>query len=94
MKVKTKQKTKTLILPETQTEGVWKVTLFNCFCHKYDDVVEQIAKAICCSMSEAYIHTDHAEKFGFVDLFEGSYSESSRVAEILGRTGMDVRMSG
>lgn len=82
-------KTKTLIKPEL----VWSVVLFNCNCHTFDEVIEQLIKAIGCSSQTASQLSYVADKFGSVKVFEGSEEECERVADILGGTGLIVKVS-
>ena len=67
--------------------------LFNCYCHLFDEVVEQISKAIGCSYDTASKLTHTAETFGNVAVFAGSYEECVKVANILGTIGLEVNIT-
>jgi len=68
----------------------WKVVLFNCYCHTFDEVVEQVCKAISCSSEIASQLTQVAEMTGSVTVFQGGEQQCEKVASILGATGLQV----
>lgn len=90
---KTKITLKKSLLEEIKPEYIWKVVLFNCYCHTYDEVVEQIMITLKCGYSAGSKYADSAEKFGSVDIYEGSFSECTSVANTLGSTGIDVKIT-
>ncbi len=81
-----------LLSEELDIKSIWKVLLFNCYCHSYDEVVDRIMIAIGCDYITAQNLADSAEKFGNVTVYEGTFSECTKVANVLGSTGMDVRV--
>jgi hypothetical protein len=84
---------KNSLLNETKKEFIWKVVLFNCYCHTYDEAVEQIMLTLKCGYGAGGKYADSAEKFGSVDIYEGSFSECTSVANVLGSTGLDVKIT-
>ena len=74
-------------------EFVWNTVLFNCYCHTFDEVVEQLMKAIGCSSTSGSQLANVAEQFGNVTVFTGSLGQCEKVANILGGTGLDVKVA-
>ena len=86
---------KTITIPcvKTKTEYSYQTTLFDCYCHEFNEVVNQISKAIGCSFVKASQLARTAEMFGCVVVFRGSENECEKVADVLGSIGLDVRVS-
>lgn len=82
-------KTITLVKPEL----VWSVILFNCNCHTFDDVIEQLMSGIGCSSEKASQLTYVADQFGSVKVYEGGKEDCDRIADIIGSTGLVVKVS-
>jgi len=80
-------------ITETQKDSAWSVILFNCYCHSYEEVVEQVMGSTVCGYAAGCNHADAAEEFGSTKVFEGSFSDCTRVAGVLGSTGIDVRIT-
>lgn len=95
MNTQTKSKTiiKNLVLDQLKQESVWKVILFNCYCHTYDEAVEQIMATLKCGYAAGSRYADNAQKYGNIDIYEGSFSECTQKANILGATGLDVKIT-
>ena len=89
--------TKTLLHLDTSTKDLadheWRTVLSNCYCHSFDEVVEQLIKAIGCSTATASQLAHTAEQFSNVVVFNGSYEKCEKVAEVLGSIGLDVKVS-
>lgn len=81
------------LLDKSEQELVWKVILFNCYCHTYEEAVEQVMMTLKCGYCAGCRYADSAEKNGSVEIFEGSFSDCTRIANILGSTGLDVKMA-
>lgn len=82
-------KTITLVKPEL----VWSVILFNCNCHTFDDVIEQLMVALGCSSEKASQLTYVADQFGSIKVYEGNKEDCDRVADIIGSIGLIVKVS-
>ena len=72
---------------------IWNVILFNCNCHTFDDVIEQLMLAIGCSSEKASQLAQVADQFGEVKVYEGSNEDCERVANIIGSIGLVVKVS-
>jgi len=79
----------TLIKPDFS----WQTILFNCNCHSFDDVIEQLMKAINCSSAKASQLAQVADQFGSVKVYEGDKEACERVADILGGIGLLVKVT-
>ena len=93
VQIKTRIVPKNSLLNETKKEFIWKVVLFNCYCHTYDEAVEQIMATLKCGYAAGSRYADNAQKYGNVDIYEGSFSECTQKANILGATGLDVKIT-
>ena len=78
-----------LIKPEL----VWNVILFNCNCHTFDDVIEQLMAGLGCSSEKASQLTYVADQFGSVKVYEGDNESCNKVADIIGSTSLIVKVS-
>lgn len=87
----TKINLKTIIL--IKPELVWNVILFNCNCHTFDDVIDRLMAALGCSTEKASQLTYVADQFGSVKVYEGSEEECNRIADIIGSTGLIVKVN-
>ncbi|MES2315321.1 MAG: ATP-dependent Clp protease adaptor ClpS [Patescibacteria group bacterium] len=89
--------TQQVIDPETiklvKEEFVSQVILFNCNCHTFDTVIEQLIKAIGCSSARASQFAYVADQFGSVKVFEGEREKCERVADIIGSAGLIVKVT-
>lgn len=68
----------------------WRTVLFNCNCHTFDAVIEQIMKAIRCSEHTASQLANVADQLGSVTVFAGDKEKCESVADILGAIGLKV----
>ena len=76
----------------TEASTVKGVVLFNCNCHTFDEVAEQIMKAIGCSIEKAFRFAYVADQLGSVVVYEGERGDCEKVASILGSTGLQVKV--
>jgi ATP-dependent Clp protease adaptor protein ClpS len=72
--------------------GVFRVFLFNCYCHFFEEVVAQIVKAVGCPHSTATQLARATEVCGSITIFKGSDEECRRVLDILRSIGLEVSM--
>ncbi len=87
----TKQETITVIKNVTAKES--DVTLFNCNCHSYLQVIDLLVKAIKCDHTTAVRYAVTAENFGSVVVYRGTKEDCEKVASILGSTGLNVSVT-
>ncbi|QQR82491.1 ATP-dependent Clp protease adaptor ClpS [Candidatus Campbellbacteria bacterium] len=68
----------------------WRTVLFNCDCHTFDAVIEQIMKAINCSESTASQLANVADQLGSVTVFTGAKERCEAIANVLGAIRLKV----
>jgi hypothetical protein len=68
----------------------WHTVLFNCNCHTFDAVIEQIMKAIRCPEATASQLANVADQLGSVTVFAGAKEKCEAVADVLGAIGLKV----
>jgi ATP-dependent Clp protease adapter protein ClpS len=71
---------------------VWQTLLYNCDCHEYWEVVEQIMLAIKCTEATASQYTVTAHHLGSVVVFKGDKEKCEQVADVLGSIGLKVKV--
>ncbi len=71
----------------------WKTILFNCNCHTFDAVTQQIIRAIHCTREKADNLAVLADSTGSAIICEGSREKCEKVAKILGSIGLDVTVT-
>ena len=70
----------------TDSTGVgtgWKVVLFNCECHTFDDVERQLVKAVHCSLSQARSWSWEVHSKGSAVVYKGAQERCEAVAGVL-----------
>lgn len=76
-----------IIEPESEDEIVigssYKVILFNDDWHSFDEVINQIIKAVKCSYKEARSYAFEAHVKGRTQVFNGELNECLKVSSIL-----------
>jgi len=91
MSTTTLQKTPAVIV-STKDSGPfgWKVVIFNCYCHIFDEVVNQIMRATQFTREKSTDIASVAENTGSATVCEGSQEHCEKVARILGGVGLNV----
>ncbi len=70
----------------------WQTILFNCDCHEFEVVVQQIVTAIGCDQLKASRLAYIAHQFESVTVYKGVREECERVANVLGSIGLLVKV--
>jgi len=78
---------------DTDTEYGWRVTLFNCECHTFDEVEKQLIKATACSISQARSCSNEVHTKGSAVVFQGTAIRCESVATVLGDAKLLVKVS-
>ncbi|MBX9723554.1 MAG: ATP-dependent Clp protease adaptor ClpS [Candidatus Obscuribacterales bacterium] len=81
------------VLTITKTELTWRTILFNCNCHTFDTVIEQLMKAINCSYIKASQLANVADQLGSVTVCTGTKGKCEDVAGILGSVGLEAHVT-
>ena len=84
---------KVRIMTDKQKAIVWQTILFNCDCHTFDEVINQIIKAIGCDYSTASKYTQTADSLGSVSIYRGSREKCEGVARVLEEIRLLVKVS-
>ncbi len=71
------------VLTEEVVESPWRLILYNDDIHTFDEVINQLIKAIKCSVSEAESIAWTVHNEGKATVFEGTFEECMRVNSIL-----------
>lgn len=71
----------------------WQTILYNCDCHEFWEVVDQIMLAIKCTEPVASQYASTAHHLGSVAVFKGSKEKCEQVADVLGSIGLNVKVT-
>jgi len=89
----------TLIEDETDTADStgtghgWRVVLFNCDCHTFDEVERQLIKATRCTLSQARAHSNEVHMKGSSVVYRGARERCEAVAAVLEDIRLVVKVS-
>ena len=78
---------------ETLLSPIWNVELFNCYCHTFDEVVDQLIIALGCKGMFACELAGLAERFGSIAIYKGSKGECNRIASLLRSIGIQAEVN-
>ena len=84
--------TETRLDDGTGTGFGWKVILFNCSCHSFDQVEKQVILAVKCSIGQARAISNEVHSKGMAEVYKGSPEECETVAMILEDIGLRVNL--
>ncbi len=76
-----------------EEEPVWKVILFNCECHTFDQVERVLVKATRCSLAQARAWSNEVHTKGSAIVYHGPLERCEAVADVIGATGLQVKVS-
>jgi len=71
----------------------WRVVLFNCDCHTFDEVERQLMKAIHCSLSLARKYSWEVHSKGSSVIYKGPLERCEAVAAVLADIRLVVKVS-
>lgn len=78
---------------DKEKDHVWKVTLLNCDCHDFYQVIIFVAAATNCSVETASQFAHVADELGSVVIYKGTLKECQEVVNMLKRGGLDYGLS-
>ncbi len=86
---------KTVIKTTTKVRQVhaWQTILYNCDCHEFREVIDQIMLAIKCTEAVASQYAHTADTVGSVAVFKGSKEKCEQVSDVLGSIGLKVKVT-
>lgn len=82
-------KSKTKVVPVLS----WQTILYNCDCHEFWEVIDQIMLAIKCTEPVASQYATTAHNLGSVAVFKGDKEKCEQVADVLGSIGLNVKVT-
>lgn len=77
----------------SNADYAWRVILFNCECHTFDDVEKQLIKAIHCSLARAREFSWEVHSKGSAVVYKGPKERCEAVAAILEDIRLVVKVS-
>ena len=72
----------------------WQLILYNDEEHTFDEVIQQLVKALKCSISHAEMLTNKVHKEGKATVFEGDFEECLRVNSVLQEIELITEIKG
>lgn len=73
---------------DTGLDNPWQAVLYNCDCHTYEDVIQQLMLAIGCSRDQAYEYAWIVDHHGRAAVYFGEQKDCERVVHILQDIGL------
>lgn len=78
---------------DTERGSGWRVILFNCECHTFDQVEGILLKATRCSLSQARAWSFEVHSKGSAVVYEGPLERCEAVADVIGSIGLLVKVA-
>jgi len=75
------------------TSTGWRVVLFNCECHTFDEVERQLIKAVRCSLSQARCWSNEVHSNGSAVVYKGPRERCEAVAGVLEDIRLKVKVA-
>lgn len=73
--------------------GGWRVVLFNCDCHSFDEVERVLIAATRCTLSRARALSNEVHTKGSAEVYRGPRERCEAVADVIGRVGLLVKVA-
>ena len=73
--------------------GGWRTILFNCDCHSFDEVERVVMQATRCTLSRARALSNEVHTKGSAVVYKGARERCEAVADVIGATGLQVKVS-
>ena len=71
----------------------WRVVLFNCECHTFDEVERQLMKAVRCTLSQARAWSWEVHSKGCAVVYTGAQERCEAVAAVLEDIKLTVKVT-
>mgnify|MGYP003395627623 CR=1 FL=1 len=82
-----------VVSEDTEIGSGWRVVLFNCECHTFDEVEKILLTATKCSLSQARAWSWEVHTKGSSVVYRGSKELCEHVADVIGSVGLQVSVS-
>ena len=92
--IMTKQIPKVVIVTSFAAPGLgWQTILFNCDCHEYEEVIQQIIKATGYEYRKSSQLAYIVHQFGSATIYKGNQEKCEQVGNVLGSIGLLVKVT-
>lgn len=71
----------------------WRVVLFNCECHSFDEVERVLIQATHCTIARAREISHEVHTRGSAVVYKGARERCEAVADVIGRVGLVVKVA-
>ena len=78
---------------DPELEPGWRVILFNCECHTFEEVEAVLIKAARCSLSQARAFSWEIHSKGSAAVYHGELEHCEAVADAIGAVGLLVKVA-
>jgi ATP-dependent Clp protease adaptor protein ClpS len=78
---------------DSERDSGWKVILFNCECHSFEQVEAVLLKATRCSLAQARAWSFEVHSKGSAVVYQGALERCEAVADVIGAIGLQVKVS-
>jgi len=78
---------------DSERGSPWRVILFNCDCHSFEQVEAVLLKAVRCSLAQARAYSWEVHSQGSAVVYEGPLERCEAVADVIGAIGLQVKVS-
>ena len=78
---------------DVDRDSGWKVILFNCECHSFDQVERTLIKAVHCSIAQARAYSWEVHSKGSAQVYHGAREHCEAVADVIGSVGLQVKVA-
>ena len=77
----------------SETSFGWRVVLFNCNCHTFDEVERQLIKAVRCSLAQARCWSSEVHSKGSAVVYKGPRERCEAVGGVLEDIRLTVKVT-
>lgn len=78
---------------DSERDHGWRVILFNCECHTFEQVEAVLIKATRCSLSQARAWSFEVHSKGSAIVYQGALERCEAVADVIGAIGLQVKVA-
>jgi len=78
---------------DTERDHGWKVILFNCDCHSFEQVEAILVKAVRCGLAQARAYSWEIHSKGSAVVYQGALERCEAVADAIASIGLQVKIS-
>jgi ATP-dependent Clp protease adapter protein ClpS len=79
---------------EESVDTPWRIILYNDHIHTFDEVINQLIKALGCTVQQAEEYTIKVHEEGKANVFEGSFEECLKINSVLQEIQLITEIKG